>query len=197
MENGDTKLGGLKRELTAWRKEFMSSPPKTILLGLGIVLFVGLVSIAPRAFNDVYSVIFYQTPQNPFSDTQTIYSNFVPLEHDIIDLDNAGTLTPSPYNLLYSLNSEEICTSTGNQKVGYSEGIVLILNVAPTLSSQGIRRISFRLPPDSSYFTFESGITHTIKTNERIFLVTLSHINDLSTEKNGLYFSYVFKINEK
>ena len=176
----------------------MNNPYKTIGLGFAFVILIGLGSVAPRAFNDIYSKVFPPALQNPFQDEKIIHSNFIPLENDIIDLGLAGTLIPSPYNLTFSLDSEGVCVSTETPSVDYSKGIVLILNIAPTLTSRSEGRgISFRPPPASDYFTFEGGTTHEIKTNGRTFLVTLSHINDLSTEENGPYFSYPFKISEK
>ena len=179
----------------------MNSPTKTFFLGLALVLLFGLArsDIVPHIFNDMYSAVSHQPPKNPFLGTQTIYSNFIPLEHDIIDLDKSGTLIPSPYNFPFGLTPQGLCTTTGKPLVDYSQGIVLILNAAPTLSSRSNGRgMSFHPPLASNYFTFQSGTTKNIETSDgRVFLVTLSYINDLSTEKNGSYFSYVFNINEK
>ena len=196
-DGGETKLRWLKREITAWREGFMNDTKKTVFLAFVLVLLLGLASVAPRAFDDAYSWIFHQKPQNPFSSTQTIYSNLIPLEHDVIELDKSGTLIPSPYNLPFVSNSQGVCAPGGKPLIGYSKGIVLILNAAPILSAREGRQMSFPLPPPSNYFVFEVGKGLTIKTNERVFFVTLSRINDLSTKENGEYYSYVFDIVEK
>jgi hypothetical protein len=203
MDDG-TKIGWFKREITAWREAFINNPLKTIVLGFALVVLIGLSSIAPRAFNDLYSLLIHQKPEEPFSATKIIYSNFVPFDYDIIDLDKSGTLTPSPYNKYFDLSSKDICSSNNKSLIDYSQGIVLILNLPVTLSSRDFqdpsklaRGITFEPPPQSSYFTFKLGATKEISSGGRKFLVTLSRINDLSTPENGEYYSYVFDINEK
>lgn len=197
MDSGDTRFAWIKREITAWRQGFMTNPLKTLFLGLGLVVLIGLGAIAPRVFNDMYSSFVHQAPQNPFSGTQTIHSNPIPFDYDIIDLDKAGTLTPSPNNARYSITQAGQCSISEEPLIDQSLGIVLILNAAPILSSNPTRGMQWRPPADSQLFTFTVGTTHTIKTGERVFTVTLSRINDLSTKENGAYFSYVFNINEK
>lgn len=204
MHEEGTKLGWLKREITAWRESFMNTPVKTIILAFFLVILIGLGSIAPRAVNDVYSTYVHQTPQRPFSNRQTIYSNIIPFNYDIIDLDHSGSLTPSPNNEQFSLSTEGICSPNNKPLIDYSSGIVLILNLPVILSSHDFqnpsksgRGISFEPSLPSNYFIFKLGDTKEISTEGRKFLVTLSLINDLSTTKNGPYFSYVFDINEK
>ncbi len=205
-EKETTSLSKYQSELDAWSKLVRDRPFYTFFLVLGIVFLIGLGSIAPRAAGDLYSIVVRPAPQNPFSNTQITYSNIVPQASDIIELDHAGTLTPSPYNVPhYTLSPEGACSTNGNS-LAYSQGIVLILNVSPTFSSHDVedaskpaRGITFNpnTIPASHYFSFELGTTHKISTDGRTFKVTLSRINDLTTKKNGTYFSYVFDINEQ
>ena len=181
------------------------------LICLGLSILYGIFLVFPGFREYIPLAKESLTPQakttaiitsNPiFRGTRTIYSNFVPVETDIIDLDHSGTLTPSPLNLPFSLSPKGICVPTGPAPIDYPQGIVLVLDITPVLSSnpQGKlkRSINFNPPPNSNFFTFKVGETHKIKTsNERIFFVKLSRINDLSTKKNGQYFSYVFDMNE-
>lgn len=138
-----------------------------------------------------------------FRKTQTVHSNIVPTTDEIIDLDHAGNLMPAPYNVPLMLSSSGSCTQQGDI-LPYPQGMVLVLNVAPLMSSHDFknpnipaRAMAFNAPPLSNYFAFTPGVTKEITTGGRTFLVKLSRMEDLTTQKNGPYFSYTFDIDEK
>lgn len=143
----------------------------------------------------------HSAPSNPYSNTQTVYSNIVPNKGDGINLDNSGNLIPAPANAVFKVSGTS-CVMASAQ-LPYSQGIMFALNVTPFFSSHETdgspaRIINFLPPPPSDYYTFTlDKPTQTIKTGGRTFLVTLTDIADLSTKKNGEYYSYTFDINEK
>ena len=199
MGKDTTKFGAIEREFAAWRKGFMKNPWRTALIGLLIVILIGLGSIAPRAFNDLYSWILPSPTENPFSETQIIYSNYVPIESDKLDLDRSGSLIPAPNNFIapFYASPEGQCIVPSEETLPYSQGIVLIRNT-PTIFGEKIT--TFIPPSESDYFIFHLGDSHEVTTGGRAFQVTLSHMNDLTTEENapyGGYFSYTFDIREK
>ena len=200
MQGGEDKtvFGTVEQAADIWWERMKRDPKKTLLKSI-LVLFI--IAAAVVALQWVGWYFGPHEPRNLFKATQTIHSNVVPNESDIIDLDHAGTLTPSPYNVPFALSSEGVCVPDGTI-LPYSQGIELVLNITPTLrtvreASGGSREITFKPPVASNYFPFKPGTEKEISTNGRKFLVTLSRINDLSTPENGEYYSYVFNINEK
>jgi len=168
----------------------------------GLVLFVGGIVLALPNFAVSYLSSNKTDQKTLFKTTKTIYSNGIPVESDIINLNGSGTLTPSPGNALKLSN---ICTPAAST-FPYSDGMVLILNASFTLrdtyataNASPYRGMKFGDSPlsESNFFIFKSGATHNISTQGRTFAVTLSRMNDLSTEKDGPYYAYVFDVNEK
>ena len=105
----------------------MTRPLVTMLVGIVIILIIGIGSITPRAFNDLYDLAFPPALENPYSSERTVHANWIPVEGDIINLDNAGTLTPAPANARLVQVADGMC-APGEQVLDYSKGILMILN---------------------------------------------------------------------
>lgn len=203
-------IAQVKKEVNQVQKYFgmkkSDTPVFIIYFFIVGVFFIGLI------LGIILLVKQIHTPNSPppqsgahvlFKKTQTVYSNIVPTTDDIIDLDYAGNLIPAPYNVPFVQSSSSgVCAPQG-EILPYSQGIVLVLNLAPLISSHDFkdpdvpaRAIAYNQPPLSSYFTFRPGDEKEITTGGRTFLVKLSRMEDLTTAKNGYYFSYIFDINE-
>lgn len=202
----ETFLSKSKREILSWWESFKTKPFPTVLIGFLIIVFFGLLSIAPRAANDLYSLAFHQSPQNPFKEKRIIYSNIIPTENDVISLGGSGHLTPSPYNATSIKPAPNGACQIEGITLNYSEGIVLILNARYVLSSLDPSDLSKRVrvislvkeSPKENYLTFKLGDNKKITTEDgRIFSVTLANMTNLSTNENGSYYSYSFEIIEK
>lgn len=175
--------------------------------GLGsLVIFLGGVVVALNALG----VNPFASPQPPPPSVthtrqlcngffQTAYSNFgSPVESDIINLCNAGTLRPALGNI--RLGGED----RGEKPYYSSSEILMVLNLISrnlgNLESQPsnlqviLKAISPTKPED--YLLFNAGTEHTITTGGRTFLVKLHEINREPTADGTPYYSYRFSVNE-
>lgn len=207
-------LLGDERELMASMK---ARPVKTLLkitlVVLASLLFVAIVAfVSTKASNiaqgdrrtqdktSVHLTSGIRQLCNGFS--KTVYSNSSPVDSDIINLCNAGTLRPA-----MNVSGDNIRlggAERGEKPYDNSTEVLMILNLIKrglgttdfgTMGSVELQALADPKPED--YLLFNAGTEREITTSGRTFIVRLQEINREPTKNGVPYFSYHFIINEK